>query len=93
MGVQNIAITVHFYLPLMEIYYIPHTVHADSPLMSAFWHFVQVSVTSLCPLHTCFLQVLHTDFTFQSFDLEQNSHLFGWFERTVSLFSHPRRPN
>ena len=28
-------------------------------------------------LYTCFLQVLHTDFTFQSFDLGQNSHLFA----------------
>ena len=73
MGVQNIAITVHFYLPVMGIHYIPHTVHADSPLMSAFWHSVQVTVTSLCSLHTCFLQVLHTDFTFQSFDLDSRT--------------------
>ena len=85
MGVQNISITVYFYLPLMGVYCIANTVYAGSSLMSAFSHSVQVTVISLCSLHTCLLQVLHTDLTFRSFDLGQNTHLLAWFERTVSL--------
>ena len=38
MEVQNIAITVHFYLPLVAVYNIANTGHADSPLMSALSH-------------------------------------------------------
>ena len=75
-GIQNITITVHSYSPLMGVHYIANTVQSDS-LISAFFHFVQVAVILLWLLHTCFFQVLHTDFTFQFFNLEQNSHLFA----------------
>ena len=47
MGVQNMTITVHSYSPLMGVYYIANTVQSDSPLISAFLHFVQVSVILL----------------------------------------------
>lgn len=41
------TITVHSYSPLMGVYYIANTVQSDSPLISAFLHFVQVSVILL----------------------------------------------
>ena len=77
MGVQNITITVHSFSLLMGVHYITNTVQSDLPLTSAFSHFVQVTITLLRSLHTCFLQMLHPDFTFRSFDLRQNSYLFA----------------
>ena len=41
------TITVHSYSPLMGVHYIANTVQSDSPLISAFLHFVQVSVILL----------------------------------------------
>ena len=77
MGVQNITITVHSFSLLMGVHYITNTVQSDLPLTSALSHFVQVTITLLQSLHTCFLQMLHPDFTFRSFDLRQNSYLFA----------------
>ena len=60
MEVQNITVTVHFYLPLMRVHYIANNVHSDSPLMSAFSHSVHVTVILLCSMHPYFSQVIHS---------------------------------
>ena len=85
MGVQDITVTVHSYSPLMGVHYIANTVHSDSPLTYAFLHFVQVTVILLWSLHASFLLVLHADFSFRSFDLGQNSHLFALVRDSFEL--------
>ena len=64
MRVQNINITVHFYLTVMVDDHIAKTVHTNSPLMPALSHSVQGTVILLWSLHTCFLQLLYFDFKF-----------------------------